>query len=200
LSRPAVANQPLEAAEVARFGGGPARWVVLALVLVSLVVSAVDVGYGYTTPLAPGSTSIGQRVCADPSNEASCEIRAPKSGETLVFGFSIRNDWPLPVTITGVAQPLTDLLAVDHVDVFPVDLGTTAFAAAQPFAPFALGQGEERMVLIVTRLSPCARQTDPGSSVEFTTMDLIYHWLWWTHTQSVRLLQPPTLSLAAGQC
>jgi hypothetical protein len=179
------------------------KWILaLLLAAVLLAIPAVDLAYDRAHPLERGSIGIDLRVCADPLDDSSCTFRAPRPGDRLWFGVSVRNRGSLPVTITDIEGPGLVYFKVDEVRTHPA-LGTPAFSEADPFMPFQLQAGEDRTLYIAAQFLPCVRLDDPSDARSYTTITdwpVTHRLLATPHTFQVKLHQHIRLQGNTNQC
>jgi hypothetical protein len=88
-----------------------------------------------------------------------------RDGGRTFYGFSVRNDGPLSVTVTEVERPAAPddsyaLFRPVEVRMAREDFGTEADV---PFRPFTLGSGQERYLEVIGKFEDCEHHL-PGSS------------------------------------
>ena len=162
--------------------------IAIGLAVVLAGVGGVEAAWARTTPLTNGSTDIGVRVCPDPAHDAGCDIREPLPGEAFEFGFSVQNRRSLPLTISGIRLVGPSSVAVESLRMIPEESHDMALDATIPFAPFVLGEGQERTIVIVARGSPCL-MVGSGGGFMIDQAIVEFHWLAITQTQSIRFRQ-----------
>jgi hypothetical protein len=149
---PSVEAETPPPARRRRFG----RWVLAAVVLV-LVVSGVSYATTYQ-PLVRGDFGLGPKFENAKLPDPSSRVLPYIVGAPVLWGFSIRNGGPLPVTVNGV-EWRTSKGPLGNVS-FLVTRGDLSVAreipgALDPMHPFTLAHGEQAMIVLRAVLSGC---------------------------------------------
>jgi hypothetical protein len=91
----------------------------------------------------------------------------------------------LPVTITDVDGPHSFFFRVNEVRTYPA-LGAPPFSGADPFTPFQLQPGEDRILYVAAQFLPCVKPLAIGYST-INDWPITYRLLAASHTDFVRL-------------
>jgi hypothetical protein len=142
----------------------------------------------YGLGVNPPGQALGQIF--PPGNGPSFELnRVPfRQGQSLTWGYSIINDGPIGITVTGVdgiypdwAGPLkvTEVLVGTEVDIRHVSISPGLY---ERFRPFSLAPGQQRMILFHGLMTNCAR-LGPGERSTYTGQDVHFRVLGIARTQ-----------------
>jgi hypothetical protein len=186
---------------------GRARWrrkrtAIIVLVLMGALIAGA-IFLGRYQPLSSGGLAL-----ADPTPTFAmpwAEGSAPdqgipvyrvtyEEGQVLRYGFLLRNDGPIAVTVTSLQEPAEpgDLFMLEPAGTAVGDGAPTASVDASriaPFQPFSLRPSEVRWVVLEWRFLHC-RAYDDGTSSTFFGTDISYRVLGFTHHVSLDLPIP----------
>jgi hypothetical protein len=134
------------------------RWIVAALVI-ALVTTGVSYVATYQ-PLTRGSFGLGPEFENAKLPNSATGAFPYIDGAAILWGFSIVNDGPLPVTVTGVewaksVGPLGNVsFQVSKENPVSTGIGPGS-SFLMPMHPFTLGHGQQRMIVLRAVLSGC---------------------------------------------
>jgi hypothetical protein len=171
------------------------------LVVVAVVVLAVlgsGVGVVAYEPLREGSYGrlTGPSKIEDQRGVGEqARVVTYESGREMIVEFSIRNEGPLGVTITGIPSPTGGALSL--FEVIETRRGVEQCCAeTEPFAPFELGRNGERFIQLRGILKGCGDYV-PGSSIAWSSYPVRYRILGVSRTQLVHTRSPVIIEIPA---
>lgn len=158
-------------------GRSPGPWLLALLGTLLLLVGTVLV-LRSATPLHTSSpVAVPSRVLQGEIPEIAGRggIGLPyEHGGEVAYGFVVRNDGPVGITITSVDAGVGELTLLSTYGVFvlapgaPLDGGDLEHGAA--FTPFALGSGEERVIVVRGTFDNCEyfheRNLEPHAGID----------------------------------
>jgi hypothetical protein len=200
---------------------------VLGVVLATAVgVAIADMGAPGIVQIGPGSFGIDPQVegldvlpaeqgCEEPSPDAQdpCPRRyAYRPDGTVTAWVSVRNDGPLPVTLSGVSRrwldqyPELNLLGRPVVGIDGGDPRTGGpTLPITPFQPVVLNADDERAVGLEFRTTNDVAQAcanwEEGNGVQWDFVRIAWHWLFTEHEQELQFAEPITfMAPTASDC
>jgi hypothetical protein len=153
---------------------------IIAVLLVAVVAAQIVLLRAH--PVAHGSTAwssgaSGKCPQFDPETTARCTVVTFAPGDSVGFGFSVRNTGPLLMTVMSVASIGSEspsMLAELHPVLAPVGaplaIDPLATDNVRPFAPIDLAPGDEAMIYLVGHMRACDAvrgHWGPGTGVRF---------------------------------
>jgi hypothetical protein len=199
---------------------GQLRRLAIALVTgaVALLI-AVDVLAPTFNPVDEGSVAMAPRAeqLVELPPELDCEQNcahryAFSTDKTLLVVFSVRNEWPLPITLLGIPDewfPNFPALALGR----PVRalsgtgdprFGTTSAMDLVPFQPISLGSGEQWFVGVEFRteasLDRACEYWSEGSAIEWSQAPVAWRWLFTEHRSEVTFQPVAFMAPNAADC
>jgi hypothetical protein len=117
-------------------------------------------------------------------------------GASLKIDFSVRNEGPWGVTITEIPEQDFGFLDVSSVE---RGIRNRCCAETEPFAPFSLHAGEQRVIRLVGSIKGCGRWSGQGTAT--STIDSLvirFRLVGVPHTAKVVTQFPVAISLREG--
>lgn len=154
---------------------------------IAVVIAAGAVTFVTTyRPLVPGN------IAQDPVYVAGGQGRSHVvylPGATVQWGYSIRNDGTIPVTITDVAPIAGRPFSSSSVFISTCDLFTAGCAGIpgplEQFRSFSLGVGQQRSVLYRAVFANCGPPLGSNSTITFGGFTVTYTVVGISHTVSI---------------
>lgn len=206
LGSPAAYAAELRSAEGLAVPRGPIaflrarrpRNVAIALVLVAVVAALIAAAAWASSyqPVVTGSTWMNPRGGRAGALEEYVATFRP--GAPFQLGFSIRNDGRFPVRIVDV--PLGNFYPfVVRAFVIPPNPHVVDFQThGEPFHPFTLAPGEERLLALRGRYRTCASYpASAGSAITVFGLPVRERFALWSQTVDVELASPLVIQTTA---
>jgi hypothetical protein len=156
------------------------RWGWLIAAIAGLVLIGLVAGGLYLAryaPLAVGSSATSGEYVDNQHIDLDGDLQAYlyHDGGLILEGLWIANTGRVPVTITGVEQSSSGWVGLITVanPRLGDDRNPTSLLASQPFRPFTLARGQDRLVDVVFRMGHCA-SNDPGTSMSKTEVNVFF--------------------------
>jgi uncharacterized repeat protein (TIGR01451 family) len=178
-------------------------WTLLALVVVLATSITLLVRY---QPLVPGNEAVGAgpggRITNSPPNLESVSAIRFRNGAVVTYGFSLRNDGPVGLTITSVIDPHSE--GVLRTMTIRMNRENEPGASADPadytpFQSFRLGPDEERFFLIKAQFARCDSLAADSWST-YADVPVTYRVLGFTHHAWVPLELPIAVQGVRNAC
>jgi hypothetical protein len=164
------------------------------LAVVALVVAAIVTmdPLGPTSVIwAPGEGFHDEVIDGSGANEPTAWFGV-EADEPFTFGFGVRNDGSVPITVVGLADQEDPILNYRVVGLgLPLQPLDVHFEDAVAFEPVVIEPGGVQFIVVAGRGGSCATpaigQPDQRAGVGFSSLELVYSTFGWERTRRVGL-------------
>jgi hypothetical protein len=164
------------------------------LASVALVVAAIVTmdPLGPTSVIwAPGEGFHDEVIDGSGANEPTAWFGV-EADEPFTFGFGVRNDGSVPITVVGLADQEDPILNYRVVGLgLPLQPLDVHFEDAVAFEPVVIEPGGVQFIVVAGRGGPCAApaidEPDQRAGVGFSSLELVYSTFGWERTRRVGL-------------